>query len=144
MLLLCSSFFNANAAFVSGNITANTTWTVANSPYIVNGNLTVDSGVVLTIQPGVEVRVDSTYIFQVDGKLLAMGTSADTIKFTSNSANPALHPWEGITFTQKSTLYEKPDSIAFACLQLLPRPRTAGTGLLRYRWRHYRAENCKG
>lgn len=102
MLLLCSSFFNANAAFVSGNITANTTWTVANSPYIVNGNLTVDSGVVLTIQPGVEVRVDSTYIFQVDGKLLAMGTSTDTIKFTSNSANPSIHPWEGITFTLKS------------------------------------------
>ncbi len=102
ILLMCSSFFSAKAAFVSGSITANTTWTLANSPYIVNGNLTIDSGVVLTIQPGVEVRVDSTYIFQVDGKLLAVGTSADTIKFTSNSANPALHPWEGIRFTLKS------------------------------------------
>lgn len=102
MLLLCSSFFNAEAAFVSGNITANTTWALANSPYIVNGNLTVDSGVVLTIQPGVEVRVDSTYFFQVDGMLVAAGTSADTIKFTSNSANPVLYPWEGIRFTLKS------------------------------------------
>ncbi len=102
LLLLCSSFFSTKAVFVSGNITTNTTWTKANSPYIVNGNLAVDSGVVLTIQPGVEVRVDSTYIFQVDGKLLAVGTSADTIKFTSNSANPVLHPWEGIRFTLKS------------------------------------------
>ncbi|HEY9176341.1 MAG TPA: T9SS type A sorting domain-containing protein [Flavipsychrobacter sp.] len=102
LLLLCSVAFNVKAAFVSGNITTNTTWTLANSPYIVNGNLVVDSGVVLTIQPGVEVRVDSTFIFQVDGKLLAEGTGADTIKFTSNSANPALHPWEGIRFTLKS------------------------------------------
>lgn len=103
LLLLCSSFLSATAVFVSGNITTNTTWTLANSPYIVNGNLAVDSGVVLTIQPGVEVRVDSTYIFQVDGTLVATGTSADTIKFTANSANPVLHPWEGITFTLKST-----------------------------------------
>ncbi|MBW7912122.1 MAG: T9SS type A sorting domain-containing protein [Taibaiella sp.] len=102
LLLLCGSFFYANAVSVSGNITTNTTWTLANSPYIVNGDLTVDSGVVLTIQPGVEVRVDSTYIFQVDGKLLAVGTSADTIKFTANSANHVLHPWNGITFTLKS------------------------------------------
>lgn len=102
LLLLCSVAVNVKAAFVSGSITTNTTWTLANSPYIVNGNLTVDSGVVLTIQPGVEVRVDSTYFFQVDGTLVAAGTSADTIKFTSNSANPALHPWEGIRFTLKS------------------------------------------
>lgn len=102
LLLLCSVAFNVKAAFVSGNITTNTTWTLANSPYIVNGNLVVDSGVVLTIQPGVEVRVDSTFIFQVDGKLLAEGTIADTITFTANSANPALHPWEGITFSLKS------------------------------------------
>lgn len=102
LLLLCGSFFSSNAVFVSGIISSNTTWTKANSPYIVNGNLTVDSGVVLTIEPGVEVRVDSTYIFQVDGKLLAVGTSADSIKFSSNSANPVLHPWEGIRFTLKS------------------------------------------
>jgi hypothetical protein len=102
LLLLCSSFFSADAVFVSGNITTNTTWTLANSPYIVNGNLVVDSGIVLTIQPGVEVRVDSTYIFQVDGKLLAVGTSTDFISFTANTANPSLHHWEGITFTLKS------------------------------------------
>ncbi len=102
LLLLCSSFFSATAVFVSGIISTNTTWTKANSPYIVNGNLTVDSAVTLTIEPGVEVRVDSTYIFQVDGKLLAVGTSTDFISFTANAANPSLHPWEGITFTLKS------------------------------------------
>lgn len=98
LLLLCCTCFVADATvFVSGNITTNTTWTTANSPYIVNGNLTVDSGITLTIQPGVTVRVDSTYTFIVNGNMVAEGTASDTIKFTSNSVNPLLHPWEGIT-----------------------------------------------
>ena len=43
---------------VSGVISANTTWTKANSPYIVNSNLLINSGVTLTIDPGVVVKFD--------------------------------------------------------------------------------------
>lgn len=102
LLFLCSNFFGANATFVSGVISTNTTWTKANSPYIVNGNLTVDSAVTLTIEPGVEVRIDSSYSFYVNGRIIAVGTFTDTISFTANSMNPIAHPWEGITFTLKS------------------------------------------
>lgn len=102
ILLLCCSIFNAEATvFVSGSISANTTWTKANSPYIVNGNLSVDSAVTLTIEPGVVVKVDSGCYFRVDGKLVAIGTIADTIKFTSNKSLPAIKSWPGIAFSAK-------------------------------------------
>jgi hypothetical protein len=37
---------------VSGPIGINTTWTITNSPYIVDSNVTIASGAVLTIQSG--------------------------------------------------------------------------------------------
>lgn len=104
LLLLCCTGIIANATvFVNGSISVNTTWTATNSPYIVNGNLTVDSGITLTIEPGVMVRVDSTYFFKVDGRLIAEGNVIDSIRFVSNSINPLTHPWEGVSFTKKST-----------------------------------------
>jgi hypothetical protein len=49
---------------VGGTIATDTTWTLAESPYIVTSNLTVkgtdgaDGITTLTIEPGVEVRLD--------------------------------------------------------------------------------------
>lgn len=103
LTVLCCSLFVADAAtYVSGIIAANTTWTKVNSPYIVNGNLSVDSGYTLTIQPGVEVRVDSTRSITVDGKIIAEGTVLDSIIFTCNSVNPWLNGWAGISFRIKA------------------------------------------
>lgn len=102
-LLLCISIYAADAAtIVSGIIATNTTWTLANSPYIVKGGLSVDSGVTLTIQPGVVVKVDSTMPFYIDGRLIAEGTITDSITFTSNSINPQLNPWPGLSFRIKA------------------------------------------
>ena len=50
--------------YVSGNITADTTWTLEGSPYMVTGDVTVrysgynSSTATLTIEPGVEVRFE--------------------------------------------------------------------------------------
>ncbi len=63
---------------VSGVITSNATWTQADSPYMLTGNLIVNSGVTLTIDPGVTVNVDS-YQLQVNGLLNARGTSSNKI-----------------------------------------------------------------
>ncbi|MEZ4833992.1 MAG: hypothetical protein R2873_18755 [Caldilineaceae bacterium] len=60
------------ATNVSGPITTNTTWTLANSPYIVTDDVTVEAGVTLTIQPGVVVKFDSgTDELWVNGTLIA-------------------------------------------------------------------------
>jgi len=38
---------------VSGGIYSNTTWTLANSPYVITGNIVVFPAATLTIEPGV-------------------------------------------------------------------------------------------
>ena len=44
---------------VQGGIYANTTWTLANSPYVMTGSIVVFPGKTLTIQPGVVVKVQN-------------------------------------------------------------------------------------
>ena len=46
----------ASATDVSGVISSNTTWTLANSPYLATGYVTVNAGVTLTIEPGTVVK----------------------------------------------------------------------------------------
>ncbi|MDD5529564.1 MAG: right-handed parallel beta-helix repeat-containing protein [bacterium] len=73
-----------NATNVSGVISTNTVWNTAGSPYIVTGNILVDTLVRLDIQPGVEVRLDSAKCIMVKGFLNALGTASDSIIITKN------------------------------------------------------------
>ncbi len=81
---------------VSGAITQNTLWTLANSPYIVMGNITVNSGITLTIQPGVIVKFNGFYTIEVNGIINAQGTEDNPITFTSAKASPARGDWNTI------------------------------------------------
>jgi len=63
--------------------------------YIVDGDISVQSGDSLIIEPGAVFLFDGTYVFSVGGYLYAVGTEVDSIKFTPNTGIPA---WEGIDF----------------------------------------------
>ena len=66
---------------VNGIINSDTTWTKANSPYTITQPVTVNSGVTLTIEPGVTAIMNQNVYLQVDGAVVAIGTSAEKILF---------------------------------------------------------------
>lgn len=69
-----------------GIINADTTWTKANSPYSLTGNVLVNQGVTLKIEPGVTVIFKSDYNIQVNGTLIAEGTANNPIVFNGEAA----------------------------------------------------------
>ena len=91
--------------YVSGFISTNTTWTLADSPYIVIGDVIVEEGVELTIEPGVTVKFDKEKNLVIDGILNARGNDINKIKFTSSATSPALGEWGAINFRETSPDY---------------------------------------
>ena len=77
----------------AGNVSG--TWTKVNSPYHILGEITVPNGETLTIEPGVSVVFMGHYKFNAQGRLLAIGTSSDSIKFTAENTSSG---WHGIRF----------------------------------------------
>ena len=77
-----------NISFAQTNISGNVsgTWTVANSPYIATNNLVLQPTDTLIIDPGVEVKFDGNYRFDIFGTFLAVGTESDSITITRNGS----------------------------------------------------------
>jgi len=61
------------------------TWTSANSPYYVTGDVTIPTGLTLNIEPGVEVNFQGYYKFYVLGNLQAIGTEDTMVIFTTDT-----------------------------------------------------------
>jgi hypothetical protein len=78
---------------ISGVVSADTTWTVAQSPFTMTRNTLVVNSATLRIDPGVVVVVSPACSLMVDGALVALGTAAQPIKFTAASASA---PWAQI------------------------------------------------
>ena len=94
------TFLTASAdTDISSDITENTTWDLAGSPYILTGYIDVTSpdDPVLIVEAGVEVRFNSNASLRIGnntysenmGGLMVQGTEADPVLFTSNAATPA-------------------------------------------------------
>ena len=95
-LLIILPFTTAAQTNVSGGIYQNTVWTVANSPYIVTGEVNLFTDYTLTIEPGVTVKFNDDAMLDCRGTLVAIGTATDSITFTSNAVDPVRGSWRGI------------------------------------------------
>ncbi|MDP8321484.1 MAG: right-handed parallel beta-helix repeat-containing protein [Candidatus Stygibacter australis] len=79
-------------------------WSIFDSPYIIDGNISISSTEVLEIQPGVEIIFSDNYGLNVSGQLIAEGTIVDSVYWTvadttgfSDVSNPD-GGWGGILF----------------------------------------------
>jgi hypothetical protein len=88
---------------VSGNLPGNTTW---EGNIELKGNVTVLSGQTLTIKPGTVIKFRGAYrlIVNANATLNAIGTSLDSIYFTSSKPNPAPNDWTGIDVSGTANL----------------------------------------
>lgn len=89
---------------VSGEQTG--TWSPANNPYQMVGNITVPAGSSLTIEPGVRILVTGNFQFTIAGTMTAVGAEADSIRFI-NAQTPVTTLWSGLRFentTQPSSV----------------------------------------
>ena len=83
---------------VEGHISQDTWWTVADSPYRLIGDVIVDAGVTLTIEPGVRVEITDGRSLIVNGSLYAVGTADALVEFTSSRTDPFAGAWKTVEF----------------------------------------------
>ncbi|OYT10692.1 MAG: hypothetical protein B6I18_07775, partial [Bacteroidetes bacterium 4572_112] len=82
---------------VCGDISTNTVWS---GSILMNCDITVDDGSVLTIKPGTKIISTGHNMLDIDGQLLAQGTYDSTITIT---AWDKYEGWQGIIFKDIST-----------------------------------------
>ncbi|MCX7649269.1 MAG: PKD domain-containing protein [Flavobacteriales bacterium] len=111
-LSLAQLIQSQNVVNVSGNITANTTWT-NNNIYRLNGIVRVQEPAVLTIEKGTVIRgVTNTstgekgvLLIERGAKIVAIGTPAEPIVFTSDQApgNRSYGDWGGLVICGRAS-----------------------------------------
>lgn len=88
----------------SGSMASDETWNNTTVPYYISSvPYTIDSGVTLTISPGVTIKMPSAGHIRVEGKLVAQGTSGSKITFTSNQLTPTANYRDKIEYMNGST-----------------------------------------
>lgn len=82
---------------VSGTIASNSIWKKSNSPYIITSGVLINENIILTIEAGVSVEIESNSGIVLRGKLKALGNKNDSITFSPKGTNS----WQGITIDNK-------------------------------------------
>ena len=89
LFMVFNVFCSVTSCFADTNVCGKQegTWTLANSPYILTCDITIEEGKVLTIEPGVEVLTPlSAYDFLIHGTL-----SANDVNFTVSKTELQVH-----------------------------------------------------
>ena len=104
---LCMSFAFAEAAHAQTNITApitvNTVWRAGDGPFVLSGDVRVQNGASLTIEPGTVLYMGAGSALTVQaGTLVVDGTAAQRVTITSQKVQlgqtPAKGDWAGLRF----------------------------------------------
>lgn len=94
-----------SAVKVEQDITTSITWT-ADKVYTIDTDITINNGSVLTIEPGTVIKFGANGSLSIgygsNATILANGTAAKPITFTSSALMPAAGAWEGLTFYDKT------------------------------------------
>lgn len=104
-----SGYNNVSSILVPGDITSAVRWTVANSPYIVKGDINVTEFGSLQIDGGVQVFIEATdglrsgsdinkIEINVSGAIIASAGNYLPVVIAGNSSTAAKNTWKGITF----------------------------------------------
>lgn len=94
LILSCLLLFSTISSItVSGNQSG--TWTVGNSPYQIVGDVTVPTGSILTINPGVTIQAMGVWQIIAQGIIIANATATDSIRFVSGMMDQTTI-WDGI------------------------------------------------
>lgn len=101
LLLACAApaVAHAQTTIAPGPLAGSQTWTAAGSPYVLTGDVVVPVGATLTVEAGATVRLGpgdaqaagldaARTELVVEGTLVALGTTAAPITFTSGATTP--------------------------------------------------------
>jgi len=91
-LLFVFAFSLADTHIPAGNV--NGVWTIDGSPYIIDGEISIQQGDELTIEPGIQVIFSGHYKFNIYGRILAEGTATDSIVFIAQDAEIGWHSFK--------------------------------------------------
>lgn len=90
---------------INADITQSATWT-ADKTYIIHGDIEVNNNAVITIEPGTVIKFDAnsslTFGYSSNATLIANGTAAKPITFTSSAAAPTAGAWRGLYFNDNT------------------------------------------
>ena len=119
-----SGLGNLGVAVPGGALVGAQTWgnPGPNLPYLLTGDVTIPETVQLTIDPGTRIATVNQRLW-VYGTLVANGTAASPVVFTSRASTPAAGDWFGLYFGGQSgasrlnyttVAYAGKDSLVFA------------------------------
>ncbi len=82
---------------MTGDIKGDTTWTLADSPYLLLNDIEVKENSTLTIGPGVVVQFNGSYRLDMEGGLIAEGNSISPIEFVSSGGGVVYFEYTSIS-----------------------------------------------